>query len=86
MPKMTKRSEDNAGDEAAESLLAQLATDLENCARELEALSARLTNLPADAVKLVTKDIVFPPSWGISARSIAGHDEGDERGRDQSLN
>jgi hypothetical protein len=83
---MTERSEDAPDNGVAESHLAQLASDLDNCARELEALSARLTNLPTDVLKLVMKDIAFPSDWGIGVQSIAGHDECDERGRDQSLN
>jgi hypothetical protein len=74
------------GTEAAADHIAQLASDLEACARELEALSQRLTALPQEVLDVLIKDIVFPPNWGIITPSLAGNELADEQGRDKSIN
>jgi hypothetical protein len=74
------------GIDAATDHIAQLASDLEACARELEALSLRLTTLPPEVLDVLIKDIVFPPNWGINTSSLAGNELADEQGRDTSIN
>ncbi len=79
-------SHDIPGSSPAIDHLKQLTRDLEDAARELDALSVRLAELPADVIALLMKEVVFPQNWAINGGDLAGHQNSDDQERDQPAN
>jgi hypothetical protein len=76
-------SHDTPGGSVAIDHLKQLTRDLQDAAKELDALSVRLAELPADVIALLMKEIVFPGNLAISGADLAGHQNSDDQERDQ---